>query len=235
MQQMIVINDQEVKFEVQDGQVFATSLSVAKVFSKNHKHIIAKIDEYSDEVKDRTKIRPISYFDSYGREQKAYELTRDAFSFLVMGFTGSKADKWKLDFIDAFNKMEAHIRNNHIPPRPETKLLSPMEMLQLQFEAHKELDHKVELANQRLDTLEGSSAFTASDCFRYQTAVKAKAHKLIIENNLSEFDKPAIFAGIHGDIKRYYGVASYKDLPHYKLDEVLERVDRLSIKQRVGA
>ena len=38
-----------------------------------------------------------------------YLMDRDGFCFLVMGFTGEKADKWKLDFIDAFNTMEAKL------------------------------------------------------------------------------------------------------------------------------
>ncbi|WP_277934229.1 Rha family transcriptional regulator, partial [Campylobacter hyointestinalis] len=39
-----------------------------------------------------------------------YNLTRDGFSLLVMGFTGQKAYRWKIEFIKAFNKMEAMIK-----------------------------------------------------------------------------------------------------------------------------
>ena len=38
-----------------------------------------------------------------------YFMTRDGFSLLAMGFTGKKALKFKLKFIDAFNKMEARL------------------------------------------------------------------------------------------------------------------------------
>uniref|UniRef100_A0A9X8VDF1 Rha family transcriptional regulator n=1 Tax=Serratia marcescens TaxID=615 RepID=A0A9X8VDF1_SERMA len=38
---------------------------------------------------------------------KCFELTRDAFVLIVMGFTGKKALQWKIDYINAFNKMEA--------------------------------------------------------------------------------------------------------------------------------
>ena len=37
-------------------------------------------------------------------------MTRDGFSLLVMGFTGQKALQWKLKYIEAFNKMEAFIK-----------------------------------------------------------------------------------------------------------------------------
>ena len=42
-----------------------------------------------------------------------YLMDRDGFSFLVMGFTGTQADKWKLDFIDAFNEMEWKLNNQN--------------------------------------------------------------------------------------------------------------------------
>ena len=32
------------------------------------------------------------------------------FSLLVMGFTGARAYKWKIEFIEAFNKMEAMLK-----------------------------------------------------------------------------------------------------------------------------
>ncbi|WP_173938629.1 Rha family transcriptional regulator, partial [Campylobacter coli] len=43
-----------------------------------------------------------------GRERKYpyYQLTKDGFSFIAMGLTGRKADKFKIAFINAFNEME---------------------------------------------------------------------------------------------------------------------------------
>lgn len=39
-------------------------------------------------------------------QSKTYYLTRDAFSLVAMGFTGSEAMQWKIKFIAAFNAME---------------------------------------------------------------------------------------------------------------------------------
>ena len=55
-----------------------------------------------------------TYADSYGRQQKCYDVTRDGFSLLVMGFTGKKALEWKLKYIEAFNAMEQRLTNNII-------------------------------------------------------------------------------------------------------------------------
>ncbi|XAU20301.1 hypothetical protein WHP46_00265 [Campylobacter jejuni] len=45
MNNVVFINNQEVVFENKDEQVFCTSLDVAKVFGKQHKHILELIGE----------------------------------------------------------------------------------------------------------------------------------------------------------------------------------------------
>ena len=55
-----------------------------------------------------------------------YKITRDGFSLLVMGFTGEKAYKWKIEFINAFNKMEAIIKNGGITNDKFTQVLTAL-------------------------------------------------------------------------------------------------------------
>ncbi|EAL8694366.1 Rha family transcriptional regulator, partial [Campylobacter coli] len=49
---------------------------------------------------------PVKYRDAKGEMRPAYQLTKDGFSFIAMGLTGRKADKFKIAFINAFNEME---------------------------------------------------------------------------------------------------------------------------------
>ncbi|MDR2790235.1 MAG: phage regulatory protein/antirepressor Ant [Campylobacteraceae bacterium] len=106
------INNIEVNLTSKDDKVFATSIDVAKVFKKEHDKVVRDIGKLIQ--KDVAKIGGMFfktvYFDTYSRNQRAYEMTRDGFSLLVMGFTGEKAINWKLDFIEAFNKMETMIQ-----------------------------------------------------------------------------------------------------------------------------
>lgn len=48
--------------------------------------------------------------DSYGRDRKVIYMNRDGFTLLAMGFTGKKAMGFKLQYIEAFNKMEHQIQ-----------------------------------------------------------------------------------------------------------------------------
>ncbi|WP_059432201.1 Rha family transcriptional regulator, partial [Campylobacter hyointestinalis] len=106
----IVINNINVNFEVVNERVFINSLELSKVFEKNHANILRTINNLlDDDFKSQNFIKH-SYIDTTGRLLPCYNLTRDGFSLLVMGFTGQKAYRWKIEFIKAFNKMEAMIK-----------------------------------------------------------------------------------------------------------------------------
>lgn len=109
------INGRLVKFEVIQGQIFATSLDISKVFEKRHDNILAQIRSLPKDdftllnFKETAKNTRIQASGGY-RKDKYYNITRDGFSLLVMGFTGKKAYEWKIAFINAFNKMEKSIK-----------------------------------------------------------------------------------------------------------------------------
>jgi Rha family phage regulatory protein len=99
-----------------DGVALVNSRDVAAVFGKRHDHILRDIDalDISPEL-GRSWFRPTQALDSYGREQPACDLTRDGFSLLVMGFTGAKALRFKVRYIEAFNAMEAALQRGTLP------------------------------------------------------------------------------------------------------------------------
>jgi len=98
----------------QDGQLVVTSRQIAEDFERQHKHVLEGIKNIvtnmdSDEKSAQYFITS-EYKDGSGKSNKEYLLTRDGFSLLVMGFTGSKALEWKLKYIEAFNKMEQSLK-----------------------------------------------------------------------------------------------------------------------------
>ncbi|ECC2259929.1 Rha family transcriptional regulator [Campylobacter coli] len=110
MSNKVIINKQEVQFDTQDNQIFCTSLDVAKVFGKQHKDILeiirSKIRNKEIQNFNGRNFSPVKYRDAKGEMRPAYQLTKDGFSFIAMGLTGRKADKFKIAFINAFNEME---------------------------------------------------------------------------------------------------------------------------------
>lgn len=94
----------------EDNEAFTTSLKLAKKFNKRHKDVLRKIENLEKDTFTKLKIALSEYVNEQGKADKMYLLNRDAWSFIAMGFTGKDANKFKLDFIDAFNKMESYIR-----------------------------------------------------------------------------------------------------------------------------
>ncbi len=107
---------EKINVEDKNGVMVVSSREVAENFKKEHSKVLRSIENYQNRQPSQNWLRyfiPNEYKDSKGELRKEYLLTRDGFSFLVMGFTGAKADEWKLKYIEAFNKMEEYIRINH--------------------------------------------------------------------------------------------------------------------------
>ena len=110
MKELIPMDDYGVFADTSDT-ARANSLIVARMFEKEHKDVLKSIRnlDCSEEFLRRN-FAPISYSDQYGRAQRAYAMTRDGFTFLVMGYRGKKAARFKEAYIKRFNEMESFIR-----------------------------------------------------------------------------------------------------------------------------
>lgn len=96
-----------VNYDQENDHIVTTSKKVAEVFEKRHDHVLRDIEELRKDLPNFGEMFYESeYLDNYGRKQKQYQMNRDGFSLLSMGFTGSKALIWKLKFIEAFNFLE---------------------------------------------------------------------------------------------------------------------------------
>ncbi|HEE6636235.1 MULTISPECIES: Rha family transcriptional regulator [Acinetobacter] len=100
---------------IQNDQVKTSSLKVAELFGKQHKNVIQKIEtlDCSPEFTSANFSAHVQTIQAGAvqRESKYYEMTKDGFIFLVMGFTGAKAAQIKEAYINTFNHMAAMLYN----------------------------------------------------------------------------------------------------------------------------
>lgn len=118
------------------GAAVVSSRVIAENFEKRHQEVIYAIEGRKcscegkgckkcnnrgyqqlglfQEISDKSHLSKLFiksyYMDSMNRSQREYLMTRDGFSLLAMGFTGPKALDWKLKYIEAFNRMEAIVK-----------------------------------------------------------------------------------------------------------------------------
>ena len=109
-------NKQDVMVFQKSGQVFTTSLDIGNKFGKTHRDVMRAIKNLSCSNEFRLRNFAHSYYlSSQGKRIKSYYITRDGFSFLVMGFTGKESAAWKEKYIDAFNRLEAAFKRQQDP------------------------------------------------------------------------------------------------------------------------
>ena len=113
-------------FRGQNDQVVTTSLKVAEVFEKEHKHVLDAVRRLMRSAENSAVIQMFQesiYLDEQGKERPMFIMNRDGFTLLAMGFNGKKALDFKVAYINAFNKMEAELKSQ------QTKQLSAAESL----------------------------------------------------------------------------------------------------------
>ncbi|EJY3530670.1 Rha family transcriptional regulator [Campylobacter coli] len=153
----VIINNVEVNLNIKENKVFINSLDLAKVFNKNHKDVLETTKNQPQNDFTESNFILSTYKDKKGELRPCYNLTRDGFSLLVMGFTGEKAYKWKVEFIKAFNEMEKRLRN-------------------IEYEKHDKLAFRQSL---------GYKSQLAQQKEKYENKIKALQYDLENKNELS--------------------------------------------------
>lgn len=130
MEYLIKPNGDGLFAEKKNGQAMIDSRTVAEVFGKRHSDVLESIERIKTDAEKTAgngEKQPTEnsvgykkdiesmfiqgvYKDAQGKKRPCYNMTRDGFSLLIMGFNGAKALEWKLKYIKAFNNMESHIR-----------------------------------------------------------------------------------------------------------------------------
>lgn len=117
-------------------QIVVNSRDIAETFGKEHKEVLYAIEgRYSKteraggtETKNKGIIPTLiesgelhvenyfvkSNYENRGKKFKEYLMTRDGFTLLVMGFSGEKAMRFKLAYINQFNQMEELLKGKII-------------------------------------------------------------------------------------------------------------------------
>lgn len=104
-----LLSNQESLVSIKHNTVITTSKQIAITFGKPHCRVMESVRNLTTSTPTefgQSNFRLSSYNNSQGKRQPMYELTRDGFTLLAMGFTGKRALEFKLAYINAFNEME---------------------------------------------------------------------------------------------------------------------------------
>lgn len=127
----------ELVIKGQLGSDVTTSLIVAQVFGKEHNKVVRDIESLSCSESFRVANFGEAAFQNpkTGQSHRMIEMTKDGFSFLVMGYTGAKAGQFKEQFIAEFNKREAMLKSDdYILARSQEILHNRLQLAEQQLQ-----------------------------------------------------------------------------------------------------
>ncbi|EFJ8857275.1 transcriptional regulator [Escherichia coli] len=102
---------------IENGRAVTTSIAVAEFFRKRHDDVLKKIRQLDCSLDFNARnFADVTYTDAKGEKRPMYQITKNGFVFLVMGFTGKKAAAFKEAYIAEFDRMETELRQNNTPP-----------------------------------------------------------------------------------------------------------------------
>lgn len=101
-----------------NGVPVVSSRKVAEVFNKRHSDVLRDIDTGIENLIKANERRfaeinflKSTYRDDRNRRQPECLLTKDGFTYNTMGYSGVKAARFKVAYINRFNQMEAFIKS----------------------------------------------------------------------------------------------------------------------------
>lgn len=139
----------ELVFKGESNQVLTNSLLVAEKFGKEHQHVLRDVRNLINggvsKIGDTPAFAEVTYIHPQnGQQYPMYVMNRDGFTLLAMGFTGEKALQFKLEYINAFNKMEETIKNGgfNVPKSFREALLLAAEQQEVIENQQKQIEEK---------------------------------------------------------------------------------------------
>lgn len=203
-----------------NNEVVTDSLMVSEVFNKRHDNVIREVEKliFSMEEKGNLIFEESFYEVGNGRKYKKYSMTKDGFTLLVMGLTGKQALKFKMMYIEQFNKMEEHIRSQEKPK-------SALDQLQrLLLEGTVELKERVEDLEYKV---EKRITLDYQQQRMLQNVVEGRVRHLWNNGTpVGRLSKKQLFHRAYRRLKDRYGTGSYKDIFDKDFEEAMNYIKK---------
>ena len=130
---------QDLQVVEQNNEFYVDSREVAEMVGKRHTDLLRDIDNYLSVILQNAKLRSADFFvaSSYTSNNnnmyKCYLLTKKGCDMVANKMTGSKGVLFTAMYVDAFHKMDEHIKQNQLNV-PQT----PMQALEMMFKVQKD-------------------------------------------------------------------------------------------------
>lgn len=205
----------------QNGTLLVDSREVAEMTGKEHKNLLRDIKGYI-EVLESSKLSSQKFFiestykNSQNKEQPCYMLSRKGCDLVANKMTGEKGILFTAQYVTKFEEMEF-------------SLINPISKLSKELKAIFVLDEKQQELEKKVDNLENNIPLFNIECEELQKALKRKGTQLLGGKGSKAYSdkslRTKLYSDIQREIKRQFGLHSYKALKRKQLNIALEIID----------
>ena len=208
---------------MKDQQAVTSSLQVAESFGKEHRAVLKAIDDLKEGLAQ--KYADLFWEDTYVHPQnkqpyRIVYMNRDGFTLAALGFNNTqKVLDFKLKYIEAFNQMEDHIKQQ--PQIPDT----PRGLALLALAANEEASKRIDDIDTRLVDIEENKLITTEDKGTIDRAVQKKVYQICKDQHLGQGAKSMLFQDLGSSIKQLFGVPNRGRIKDKDFQKVLGFID----------
>lgn len=198
---------QDLQIVEQNNTHYVDSREVAEMVGKEHKNLIRDIENYKGVILQSSNLSPDDYFiestylGANNRQTKHYLLTKKGCDMVANKMTGSKGVLFTAMYVDAFHKMDEHIKQSqlNVPQTPMQALEMMFNVQKNQEQFNKEMQREItgirnivgmETKNWRNDTnkILGAIAQHLGGGEKHKT-IRTEAYKLLEEKGRCKLDQ----------------------------------------------
>ena len=208
---------------MKDQQAVTSSLQVAESFGKEHRAVLKAIDDLKEGLAQ--KYADLFWEDTYVHPQnkqpyRIVYMNRDGFTLAALGFNNTqKVLDFKLKYIEAFNQMEEHIKQQ--PQIPDT----PRGLALLALAANEEASKRLDDIDTRLVDIEENKLITTEDKGTIDRAVQKKVYQICKDQHLGQGAKSMLFQDLGSSIKQLFSVPNRGRIKDKDFQKVLGFID----------
>lgn len=210
------------------GQNAIDSREVSEMVEVRHTDLLRKISSYN-EILLNAKLRSVDFFiedtyrDNSGKENKCYLLTKKGCDMVANKMTGEKGVLFTAEYVTQFEKMDNAIRNQYQGLTPELQVILQLDKNYQSLEK-KTTEYHNEVSEQIREIKEDSPLFGV-EMDELQKAVKKKGIETLggYKSNAycNKSLRTKVYADIQVQIKRNFGVNSYKGIKRKNLNRAV--------------
>lgn len=215
---------------LKDNNVVTDSLTIAEMFGKEHKNVLADIRkqaDYAGEEFGRLNFQPSSYKNSQNKEMSKFDLTEEAFTLVVFSYNTKEAVQAKIKFIQEFKRMKEHIQKQQEPKAMNAKE-SILANMKLTIQLNEEVDEMKEDIKQLRNDLDKKLTLDYSQQQAMRNAVNKRVYHLWNEDKVDKSVYETIkkvYSALWKNLKDAYCVNAYANILQKDFDEAMSFIE----------